>query len=281
MNQVIVRIGRDEHGDDLELDLAEPYHWAIQGTTRSGKSNLVYCLLHEVLAFDNVVIAGCDPTGIIFGPMQALPGSELRAFGAREIRQSETVMVRLVDEMDARIERLLAQGRDKFEDFDSTSPLVVILMEEYSGLLAAAESLDVADGSRGAQRIAPALARMTQRLVQESAKVGFRVILLTQRAEASALGSALRANLSIRLSLRADNADAVRLLHPDAEPQAVARLLHASPGQGLIDRPGNKSTQFRADRLDYREFAKLPPHLWTTNVLDSRDNLEGDTASER
>ncbi len=71
MNSLWVMLGRTEIGTDLWVDLAEPYHWAIQGQTRSGKSKFVALILAKVApSVDRgvTVVAGTDPSALLLAP---------------------------------------------------------------------------------------------------------------------------------------------------------------------------------------------------------------------
>lgn len=83
------------------------------------------------------------------------------------------------------------------------------------------------------------------RLLAESHKVGHRVILAAQRAEASIVGAAERAQCAGRLSFRVDSADSVKLLHSDGDEHAAAHTA-ALPDIALCTWPGRPLTRIRA-----------------------------------
>jgi hypothetical protein len=97
---------------------------------------------------------------------------------------------------------------------------------------------------------------LTSRLLAEGAKVGIRVVILAQRAEAAVLGAFERAMCSLRISFRCDNRAAVELLHAGAEPAVADAHTAALPGIGLMSMPGRPLTRFRAPFIGgYAEFA--------------------------
>jgi len=266
-------IGLSDRGQDVLVDLARPYHFAIQCMTRSGKSNLMYCLLAEAARHPHVVVGGCDPTGILLKPFRTSTHEQFRFLGGPDLEGAATALGALTAEMDRRIGVLLSQESDNLTRFSVETPLILIVMEEYPGLLASAEALDAAEGARGAARLAPAIARDVQRLVQESAKVGMRVLVLAQRAEASVLGSAVRSNLAMRITLRVDNADSVRMLHPHASPSLVKQVGLFEPGQAILDGPSLPLTAFRADVLPYASYLRVV-HERLADSARSRDNRQ-------
>jgi S-DNA-T family DNA segregation ATPase FtsK/SpoIIIE len=167
------------------------------------------------------------------------------------------VMDAVVREMDGRIVGLLASDRDKLDDFTADLPLLVVVMEEYPGLLGAAEAQDAAEGRKPAERLASRLQRNVRRLIQEGAKVGVRVILVAQRMDAATVGGAERSNLGARFTLRVDNADAVKMLHPNASLEQIATVSGFDPGTGLVEMPGIPLQRFKADYLDYGNYSRV------------------------
>ena len=109
------RLGITELGTGFNIDFNDAWHYAIQGMTRSGKSVLVYSLLAPLAACDNVRICGVDPTGILLKPWQEHPGSEYRHLGGKDLQHAADVLASLCDEMDRRIQDMLAAYQDKIE----------------------------------------------------------------------------------------------------------------------------------------------------------------------
>ena len=252
-----VRVGRLDDGQDLFLDLADPTHIAIQGMTRSGKSVLSYVLLGSLAQQENVVVAGADPTGILLNPWRSHPCPEWRALGTANLQESTTVLDAIVSEMDARIASLLAADEDKLSTFTPGQPLVIVVLEEYPGLLSAAEMDDGTNGRKPVERLHSRIQRDVRRLIQEGAKVGFRVVLIAQRMDATIVGGAERSNLSTRFTLRVDNADAVRMLHPNASPEHVEKVARFTPGTGLVELPGQPIQIFTSDFTTYKEYVSF------------------------
>jgi len=261
---VPIRIGRDEHGEDVYIDLRDSWHVGIQGMSRSGKSCLAYAILTLAAMMLEVVVCGCDPTGILFAPWAAAPGQLLRASGTRETLAVRAAVSAIVDEMERRIAMLPELDLDKFSEFTPTLPILLVILEEYPGLLSALEADDEAEGRKPVERIAPKIKRDVRRLVQEGAKVGIRLVILAQRAEASIVGGAERSNIGLKVTLRVDNGDAVRMFHPSASPELIEMMGSAKPGQGVVDLPGEGLRRMKVDYIDYSTYlarvrAAYPP----------------------
>lgn len=246
-----VPVGRLESGEDLVLDLAAPWHTAIQGMSRSGKSVLLYGILGRIAARPDVVVGGLDPTGVLLGPWSDHPHPELRAVGARDLNVHMQAISALCSAMDDRIDALLAAGLDKSSE---DIPLLLVVCEEYPSTLALCAADDAAAGRRPGERLLPMLAAGILRLVQEGAKARVRVLLLCQRMDASVVGGATRSNLGTRLTMRVDNGDAVRMLHPMATLEEVEMMTRMKPGVGVVERPGENLTVFKADFVEYGSY---------------------------
>ncbi len=156
--------------------------------------------------------------------------------------------------MDQRLAELLQSRSDNLATFTTECPLLLVVAEEYPGLLALTQADDDAEGRRGGARLEPQIKRAVKRLIQEGAKVGIRVFVMLQRADAATLGGTERSNLAARASFRVDNGDAVRMLHESADTLTLEALKTSAPGVGIIEHPGLPLTRFRADWLDYERY---------------------------
>jgi len=234
-----VLLGVDEAGQEITLDWRGGAHTAIQGVTRSGKSVLSYALLAQLAAERECLVAGLDPTGLLLRPFADTRHAKHQALGLADIDAHEAVLVELVATMDRRIAEL-PLDRDTLE-LSADAPAVVVVLEEYPGLLRAVDALDKDSGKR--------VRALVSRLLAEGAKVGYRVIMLAQRAEAAVIGSFERAMCSTRISFRTDSRGAVELLHPGTPADVAEAHTAALPGIGLITRPGVGLERFRAPYL--------------------------------
>lgn len=244
-----VVLGRDAGGQDVTLDPFAAAHTVLTGRTRSGKSVQLYGVLAQLRAYP-VQVCGIDPTGILFNALgEGLGGSRLRVKTLRDSQRVLEVVGALVDEMDRRIEQLLADGLDKFSDFTDAFPLLMVVFEEYPGTLAALEAIDKATGAKLAERVETRVRSAVQRLALEGAKVGVRLWLISQRADASLLTGVLRSQLTQRLSF-AQDADGLRMLHEAITSEQIETAQTFKPGQAFIEVDG-QIRQYRADLITY------------------------------
>lgn len=231
--------GRLDDGRDLVEDWRRIGHVICQGVTRSGKSVWTYGALAQVAGLPWALVTGCDPTGLLFRAFAGTVHAPWQASGLADHAAHEDVLVRLVAEMDARIAEL-PMDRDTAE-ISASLPLLAVVLEEYPGLLRA---LDAEDKDRG-KRVRSLVAR----LLCEGAKVGVRVIILAQRAEASVVGALERAQCSHRLSFRTDNRATAELLHPGVGAEIADAHTTCVPGVALLSSPGRPLSRLRAPLL--------------------------------
>lgn len=258
-------LGRSkDDGSNVLVDVADAWHTAIQGSTRSGKSVLMYGWLSQLSNRDDVLVCGIDPSRMLLGPWEdrylANDKPVRIVTGLTDTDRIKTVMERLVSVMDDRITDLRRAGVDKLTKFTSETPVLLVVMEEYPGLLSALKNDDSAEGRRNADAIAAKVERAVGRLVKEGAKVGVRVILLAQRMSANAVNTDDRSNFGTRITLRVDNGDAVRMLHDGIDAESAAEVRSWAPGYAYIETPGDALRIMKADTIDYGEYvARVNP----------------------
>jgi S-DNA-T family DNA segregation ATPase FtsK/SpoIIIE len=231
-----ILIGVDETGAAITTEPAKLPHIALQGVTRSGKSVWTYGLLSQLARSPEVLIAGCDPSGLLFRPFVGTKHEELQVSGVSDPEAFAKVLEGLVNEMDDRI-RYLPDDRDQVVISDAL-PLVFVIFEEIAGLFRVCDQHDRDLGKR--------VRALLARLLAEGAKAGYRVVLIVQRAEAAVLGAFERAQCAMRVTFGVDSMESVRLLHPAAELVQCAEHLAAPPGIALLSAPGTPLVRFRA-----------------------------------
>lgn len=260
-----VRIGLDERGEDVVWDPFDATHTAVQGQTRSGKSIQEYTRLSGLIGRGDVEVCGLDPTGVLLGPFAAAGNRRIGVPGnagdSPIYRHFLDVLTGIVDEMDRRTLQLAVDGKDKLDagDFCSDVPVLVVVLEEWPGIIRAAAAEDAAESRKPPERVGPKIEAAVGRLVAEGAKSGVRVILLGQRVSSKALDTDSRSNFGVRHTLRVDNADAVGMLHDNAAEWAPV-VAAFEPGQGLIERPGFGQRRYRADYTSYETYLERVKH---------------------
>lgn len=254
-----VRLGRDLNGAPVVIDVAEGSHMLICGETRSGKSALTYLLVGELAAhFETVRIVGIDPTSVLLGPLYDRFPDPWVILGTTDHQRILDTLEGLVGDMDRRLLLLRQSGLDKFEVFSRDLPLVVIVLEELPAIVRSLESFDKVSGAKPAERLAGRAKLAIERLLSESAKVGFRTVALAQRPDADVIGGYSRAQMPTRVALRMGAAEDFRMALSDVTPELIKEGMNSPAGVGLIRTPGTDPLRrFRVDHVpDYQSFVQ-------------------------
>lgn len=245
-------IGADESGMAVLLTLPETAHFIVQGATRSGKSTALYGLLAQLAHAPDAAVTGSDPSGLLLAPWarRSTTGAPIAApvLGTADPAAHVAMLETLIVEMDRRVSTL-PPGSDSVT-VNRACPVVVVVLEEYPGLLRLLDAVD----AKGLGRRARAA---VSRLLAEGAKAGIRVVIVAQRADAAIIGGYERGQASHRLSFRVDTADAVKMLHPDVSADVVAEHANAVPGIALLSAPGRPLTRLRCPHVPYRQYVAL------------------------
>ena len=242
-------IGRRASGGDATINLVDASHIIVQGQTRSGKSHFLRVLLAHLAGKNTVQVWGIDPGTSLLAPVAEATHTERFSLGYNP-ETTYKLLKNLVDEMDNRLHTLRTQKMDKYEEFSESMPLIVVVLDEYAGIISQLNNYD--SEHKPAERLSTKAKVLINRLVAEGAKVGLRVIVSTQRADTQSVDGSIRAQFATRLTFNVDNADAVRMLHPNATDTAedVAAF---PPGRALMRYDLNTET-VQVDLLSYEEY---------------------------
>ncbi|WP_431879914.1 FtsK/SpoIIIE domain-containing protein [Amycolatopsis sacchari] len=245
----------------MRARLDQMAHLITQGATRSGKSRFTYGLLVQLIERDDVLICGSDVTGLLLRPFKGTKHDHLQALGSKDPEAHLAVLEELCRIMDER----LASMPDDTDVFpcSTTDPYIWVVLEELPGLLRVAQATD--DLHKGQRGYVPLVARIKAtygRLLAESAKVGFRVHVITQRADATIVGGFERGQAPLRISFAVDSTEAVAMLHPAADLDTAKAHLNALPSYALVSAPGLPCTRLRAPLMgSYQDFyARIAAH---------------------
>lgn len=237
-----VSFGVDRLGNPVHLDPTFA-HTVLSGATRSGKSVASYLILGRIADDPAVEVVGIDPSSILLTPFQRPGGGVIVGSSPTALDNAVELLRKLEAEMDERNRRLSINGLDKVPSgwLSPRFPSLLLVLEEYGGLLAAADKN---------QR--PEVIRIVGRILREGAKASIFVYAVLQRPEAAVLHD--RAQYARRISFRLDNADSVRMLFEGADPAQVQRIMDYSPGEGLLHLAGDPLTPFKARYLAYENY---------------------------
>src|SRR5690606_4483205 len=250
-----------ETGEDLRVSLLDSMHIICQGQTRSGKTRWVYGLLGQLCGCVDVRICGSDITGRVARAFAGTRHEDGWATGSNYIEAHAEALEAVVAEMDRRNAPM--PPRVDVYPVSEAEPLLFVVVEELAGLVEAAAAADAvrtrpSRGMPATPKLADRIKGALKRLMAEGAKVGIRVLLPVQRAEAGIIGGFARAQASLRLSFRVDDAESVRMLHPLVDPVLALEHATAEPAIALVSGPGLSLTRGRAPHMpDYATYVDL------------------------
>ena len=129
----------------------------------------------------------------------------------------------------------------------ATVPTVVVVLEEFPGLLRAADGLT--RPPKGQPSVGERIRTAVLRLLSEGRKAAFRVLMLAQRFEATAVGGGYaRDQFALRLSFRVP-ADSLVMLHGDDARSLGQEHANAAPGIAYLSGLGRDCERIRVPYL--------------------------------
>ena len=259
--RLVVRLADDdafvagllETGLPLRWLLADMTHVLVQGSTGSGKSRWCYGWLSQLAGCADVRISGSDVTGLLLRPFVGTRHGDLLALGTGSIEDHAGVLEALVKVMDERISRI--PDHLDYLPVSEEDPYEVVVLEELPGLLAAAAAADAVAGVTKAKGLVTRIQSAYGRLIAEGRKVGFRLLVLMQRADASIIGGFAREQAPWRITFPVLSPEAVKLLHPAVDQDVALAHVTALPGFALVSGPGLPVCRMRAPEMgSYGQF---------------------------
>lgn len=192
---LLFALGKDVRGDIVFADLADMPHLLVAGTTGSGKSICLNCIILSLIyrnGPDDMKFVMVDPKKVEFPVYN--PISHLMCPVIANADETIIALKWLVGEMERRFEVLRDAGnRDiltynkSWKDGMEKMPYIVVIIDELADLMMA----------RGKE-----LEAYVVRLAQKARAVGIHLILATQRPSVEVITGLIKANVSSRIGLK-------------------------------------------------------------------------------
>jgi len=249
-----VLIGGLETGEQLSLTLPGSGHVIVQGQSRSGKTRWIYGFLSQLAGCSDVRITGSDSTTLI---ARAFTGTrhDQWASGTRDLEAHAELLESLVEEMDRRIEAMPLH-LDVFP-IDEENPFTVVVIEELAGLIVQADAHQSGTGSKKT-KLSDRIRGAYSRLMGESAKAGFAVVLIIQRSDAGIVGGFARSNAAFGITFRVDEVSSIKMLHSQINEALAIEHTYAPAGIALVSGPELPMARFRSPFMpSYQHFLEL------------------------
>jgi S-DNA-T family DNA segregation ATPase FtsK/SpoIIIE len=289
-------LGKAVNGDVWATDLATMPHLLIAGSTGTGKSVGLNCMIASILfrsTPDEVRLILIDPKRLELGVYEDIP--HLLTPVVTDAKVAANVLKWAVAEMERRIRMLASEGVRNIEQFNNIiragtsekddetgeplQPLhyVVIIIDELADLMMVS-SHDVEES--------------ITRLAQMARAVGIHLILATQRPSVDVITGLIKANFPSRISFRvAARVDSRTILDSIGAEQLLGRgdMLFLPPGSARLVRVhGAYVTEHEIARLTsflrkqgrpaYDESVGKPEKSAETAEVTDRDELFDEAA---
>lgn len=189
-------IGFDSLGKRVVIDLAKQPHILMCGTTGSGKSSTLQCLIHSLITskpLDTFKFIFIDPKVLELSVYKSLPN--LFCPIVTNLDNAAEVLLKLVTEMENRYKIISQANQRSIKEYNKkmdTNPLpyLVCVIEEFADLALHKNS---------------SFKNSVQRLAQMGRAAGIHLIIATQRPSVNVIDGVIKANFPTRIGLKVAN----------------------------------------------------------------------------
>ncbi len=221
-------LGKDITGFAVITDLGDMPHLLIAGTTGSGKTVCVNCLILSMLFRcppNELKFLMIDPKMVELAPFNGLP--HLLCPVVTDAKKAAVGLNWVVNEMEERYRLLAKVGArniDAYNEKQEKIPYIVVIVDELADLMMVARD-----------QIENAITR----LAQLSRAVGIHLILATQRPSVDVVTGVIKANFPARISFKvASKVDSRTVLDSNGADKLLGRgdMLFLRPGESKLTR---------------------------------------------
>jgi len=223
-SKLALALGKDIAGLPVVTDLGDMPHLLIAGTTGSGKTVCVNCLILSMLfrcTPNELKLLMVDPKMVEMAPFNGLP--HLLCPVVTDAKKAAVALNWVVSEMEERYRLLAKVGVRNIESYNEKQekiPYIVVIIDELADLMTVSRD-----------HIESAITR----LAQLSRAVGIHLILATQRPSVDVITGVIKANFPARISFKvASKVDSRTVLDMNGADKLVGK------GDMLFMRPGEE-----------------------------------------
>ena len=194
---LVFAIGQEITGKVIVADLADMPHLLIAGTTGSGKSVCLNCMIVSLMykyGPEYVRFVMVDPKFVELSRYNGIPHM-LTSETITNTNDALAGLDYLINEMEARYQLFRSNGVGNISEYNSRInpnitqklPYLVFIVDELADLMAASKQ---------------AFESKLQRLAQKSRAAGIHIVLATQRPDVKTITGTIKANLPCRMALK-------------------------------------------------------------------------------
>jgi len=189
-----VWLGKDIAGKPVYADLAQMPHLLVAGTTGSGKSGCINCVVSSILLRctpDDVRMILIDPKRVELSHFEGIP--HLLTPVVTVMKDAANALANLVEEMESRYSKMQLVKAKRLEELNKVRrrrdqkplPYIILVVDELADLM----------------MVAPAdVESAIIRLAQKSRAVGIHLVLATQRPSVDVITGMIKANVPSRIA---------------------------------------------------------------------------------
>jgi len=191
---LMVWLGKDISGKAVFTDLTKLPHLLIAGTTGSGKSGSVNCIISSILLRSSpaqVRMILIDPKKVELSPYERIP--HLLVPVVTNMKNAAGVLANVVKEMENRYELMELERARHLDEMNKSRrrrgedplPYIVVVVDELADLM----------------MVAPAeVEEYIIRIAQKARAVGIHLVVATQRPSADVITGLIKANIPSRIA---------------------------------------------------------------------------------
>ncbi len=226
-------LGREIAGKVIVADLAEMPHLLIAGTTGSGKSVCLNCMIVSMLykySPDYLRFLMVDPKYVELSRYNGIPHM-LTHEAIVKVEDALAGMDYLISEMESRYQLFRSVGASNITEFNKTAvaknkklPYLVLVVDELADLMSTSKK---------------AFESKIIRLAQKSRAAGIHIVLATQRPSVDIVTGVIKANLPGRIALKVSSfPDSKTILDAAGAEKLLGNgdMLFLDPGKPNPDR---------------------------------------------
>lgn len=222
----VLILGMDMTSEIVSVDIATTPHLLLGGSTGSGKSLLLKCLLMQSLRKEAIIILADFKGGVDYAPIW-----HQKCKMVFEPQDLLAVLDELIAEMERRRKLFVAAGTSNLNEYNQVTGKH---LQRY--ILACDEVAEILDktGLDKAERALLSLIEKRMSLIARQGRAfGIHLFLSTQRPSAELIPGEIRTNLTLRICGRADNilsriildnTDAAEQIMPDAKGRFITSM---------------------------------------------------------
>ncbi len=231
---LVFAIGQEISGRIIVADLADMPHLLIAGTTGSGKSVVLNCLICSLIykyGPEYVRFVMVDPKFVELSRYNGLPHM-LTSEAITKVGDALAALEFLIKEMESRYQLFLQKAVDNIANYNKKlgpnsgekMPYLIFIVDELADLMAMSKN---------------AFEQKLQLLAQKSRAAGIHIVLATQRPDVKTITGTIKANLPCRIALKViSNFDSSTILGHGGAEKLLGKgdMLFMSPSSANIER---------------------------------------------